>query len=97
MQKELITNDRRMPEALANAQRDGHAAWPAGHELRRETSGPPLPARYAMQPHGDVAEWLRSGLQSRLHRFDSGRRLYWAFEGFWTGIAPIAEAVDRHR
>jgi hypothetical protein len=24
---------------------------------------------------GDVAEWLRSGLQSRLHRFDSGRRL----------------------
>jgi hypothetical protein len=27
---------------------------------------------------GDVAEWLRSGLQSRLHRFDSGRRLYLA-------------------
>src|SRR5437016_4980688 len=25
--------------------------------------------------HGAVAEWLRSGLQSRLHRFDSGRRL----------------------
>ena len=25
---------------------------------------------------GDVAEWLRSGLQSRLHRFDSGRRLW---------------------
>src|SRR5829696_1769534 len=24
---------------------------------------------------GDVAEWLRSGLQSRVHRFDSGRRL----------------------
>jgi hypothetical protein len=23
-----------------------------------------------------VAEWLRSGLQSRLHRFDSGRRLF---------------------
>lgn len=22
-----------------------------------------------------MAEWLRSGLQSRLHRFDSGRRL----------------------
>jgi hypothetical protein len=22
-----------------------------------------------------LAEWLRSGLQSRLHRFDSGRRL----------------------
>ena len=28
-----------------------------------------------LQPSGDVAEWLRSGLQSRLHRFDSGRRL----------------------
>jgi hypothetical protein len=24
---------------------------------------------------GAVAEWLRSGLQSRVHRFDSGRRL----------------------
>jgi hypothetical protein len=33
-----------------------------------------------------VAEWLRSGLQSRLHRFDSGRRLYWVFEGFWRGV-----------
>ena len=28
-----------------------------------------------LEPSGDVAEWLRSGLQSRLHRFDSGRRL----------------------
>lgn len=25
---------------------------------------------------GALAEWLRSGLQSRLHRFDSGRRLF---------------------
>ena len=24
---------------------------------------------------GDVAEWLGSGLQNRLHQFDSGRRL----------------------
>ena len=24
---------------------------------------------------GALAEWLRNGLQSRLHRFDSGRRL----------------------
>ena len=24
---------------------------------------------------GAVAEWLRSGLQSRVHQFDSGRRL----------------------
>ena len=31
-----------------------------------------------LAPRGDVAEWLRSGLQSRLHRFDSGRRLWTA-------------------
>jgi hypothetical protein len=30
--------------------------------------------RYARTP-GAVAEWLRSGLQSRVHRFNSGRRL----------------------
>jgi hypothetical protein len=28
-----------------------------------------------MPAHGAVAEWLGSGLQSRLHQFDSGRRL----------------------
>jgi hypothetical protein len=33
------------------------------------------PDTLALLP-GDVAEWLRSGLQSRLHRFDSGRRLH---------------------
>jgi hypothetical protein len=34
-----------------------------------------------------VAEWLRSGLQSRLHRFDSGRRLGKALQidTFWLG------------
>ena len=26
--------------------------------------------------NGDVAEWLRSGLQIRVRRFDSGRRLH---------------------
>ena len=25
---------------------------------------------------GELAEWLRSGLQIRLHRFDSGTRLH---------------------
>ncbi len=29
-----------------------------------------------MSQLGALAEWLRSGLQSRLHRFDSGRRLF---------------------
>jgi mannose-6-phosphate isomerase-like protein (cupin superfamily) len=34
--------------------------------------------RYARSPRGALAEWLRSGLQSRLRRFESGRRLtYW--------------------
>src|SRR3954468_21176658 len=32
-------------------------------------------AVYDVARSGAVAEWLRSGLQSRVHRFDSGRRL----------------------
>jgi hypothetical protein len=31
--------------------------------------------RYLASRRGDVAEWLRSGLQIRVRRFDSGRRL----------------------
>ena len=31
--------------------------------------------RIPSSAHGDVAEWLRSGLQNRLHEFDSRRRL----------------------
>ena len=30
---------------------------------------------YSIAPWGDVAEWLRSGLQIRVRQFDSGRRL----------------------
>ena len=33
------------------------------------------PTAYHVHALGAVAEWLRSGLQSRVHRFDSGRRL----------------------
>jgi hypothetical protein len=33
------------------------------------------PAVGTLYGPGAVAEWLRSGLQSRLHQFDSGRRL----------------------
>ena len=49
-------------------------AIPSGNGvlLTRALSRPPLRFRTP----GDVAEWLRSGLQSRLHRFDSGRRLW---------------------
>lgn len=39
----------------------------------------------APQPCGDVAEWLRSGLQSRLSRFDSGRRLQRLRAYVWNG------------
>ena len=37
-----------------------------------------MQAQYTMLPillHGELAEWLRSGLQIRPHRFDSGTRL----------------------
>src|SRR5690625_7725934 len=40
---------------------------------------------YILQPHGQVAEWLCSGLQSRLPRFDSGPGL------------QIQAAKSRHR
>jgi hypothetical protein len=36
---------------------------------------PAGPTSYDVRALGAVAEWLRSGLQSRVHRFDSGRRL----------------------
>jgi hypothetical protein len=39
---------------------------------------------------GDVAEWLRSGLQSRVHRFDSGRRLSLAARPRSAAWAPAA-------
>jgi catechol 2,3-dioxygenase len=47
---------------------------PFGGGVVLRTREPRSPRRYATS-RGDVAEWLRSGLQSRLHRFDSGRRL----------------------
>ncbi len=43
-----------------------------------------------------MAEWLRSGLQSRLHRFDSGRRLLNPFDlvvAIALGAMGIALAV----
>ena len=38
-------------------------------------AGARAPDRVECRARGDVAEWLGSGLQSRPHRFDSGRRL----------------------
>jgi hypothetical protein len=53
---------------------------PAGGDGRRAGTprrhgGSGARAATLRTPHGAVAEWLRSGLQSRSHRFDSGRRL----------------------
>src|SRR5215208_4820868 len=48
----------------------------------------PADDRYASR-HGALAEWLRSGLQSRLHRFDSGRRL----RGHAIVRPPLTESV----
>jgi hypothetical protein len=39
----------------------------------------------SMSQLGALAEWLRSGLQSRLHRFDSGRRLFCLSGDFGSG------------
>ena len=37
---------------------------------------PTNPKKYAtIYIHGALAEWLRSGLQNRVHRFNSGRHL----------------------
>jgi decaprenylphospho-beta-D-erythro-pentofuranosid-2-ulose 2-reductase len=46
-----------------------------------------------VNPPGDVAEWLRSGLQSRLHRFDSGRRLLPRSAAVFGGNSEIAIAT----
>src|SRR4051812_42236594 len=46
-----------------------------GRCWRAEVDMLPGNASDTLLRRGDVAEWLRSGLQSRVHRFDSGRRL----------------------
>ena len=48
----------------------GVNAWAAGGDSRAAAL-----TAYDVARSGAVAEWLRSGLQSRVHRFDSGRRL----------------------
>jgi hypothetical protein len=45
-----------------------------------------------------VAEWLRSGLQSRVHRFDSGRRLFrLARKATLFGFPGDSRALERVR
>ena len=74
--------DRRAPEGrppdrpgvrarLGRLSTDNGAAPPAPRPSQAQARAV---TRMGAAP-GAVAEWLRSGLQSRLHRFDSGRRL----------------------
>ncbi len=60
----------RLREATRPANRRRDRRRPATHHR------PSLTAPLPLSAPGALAEWLRSGLQSRLHRFDSGRRLY---------------------
>lgn len=48
----------------------GENAWSFDREPRPQT-----PPSVRLPPPGALAEWLRSGLQSHVRRFDSGRRL----------------------
>ncbi len=72
-----------------------HVAAPP---CRGQPAGPPeISWRDAsLLGRGDVAEWLRGGLQSRLHRFDSGRRLERDRAPFSGGIAhePESKALN---
>jgi hypothetical protein len=43
-----------------------------------------------------MAEWLRSGLQSRLHRFDSGWRLYVSAECPVVDGATVKAMLEQH-
>ena len=43
--------------------------------MQKVVGSNPISRLPAQVGQGALAEWLRSGLQSRLHRFDSGRRL----------------------
>ena len=69
--------------------------------------GPRRPRRMALRkalkefmeipPCGDVAEWLRSGLQNRLPRFNSGRRLQpLDMSSYWLRRTGAAAASPGH-
>ena len=48
-------------------------------QRRRVTLGSITHPGYDGRRHGAVAEWLGRGLQSLVHQFESGRRLYSAW------------------
>ena len=45
-----------------------------------------------MAPRGAVAEWLGRGLQSLVHQFESGRRLFHVVFSIVAGIIPLVQA-----
>ena len=60
-------------------------SWPATPPVTRPAANLRLP--------GDVGERLSSGLQSRLHRFESGRRLYSRTRVATTGARDVGWAT----
>jgi hypothetical protein len=44
-------------------------------------------------PDGDVAEWLRRGLQNLLPRFNSGRRLHLQYQRLNAGSRNVSPRV----
>ena len=49
---------------------------------------------------GELAEWLRSGLQIRLHRFDSGTRLHLlpnVLINWLSSLAALCDNIDQVR
>ena len=52
---------------------------PTGQQRRNRRNGYGLSLGWGAR--GDVAEWLGRGLQSLVHRFESGRRLFPAVDG----------------
>jgi diketogulonate reductase-like aldo/keto reductase len=63
----LSADERARIDALPKDERTADPPWAPDWDAWRALRCLPHP--------GAVAEWLRSGLQSRVHRFDSGRRL----------------------
>ncbi len=93
----FFVSELRGPVALALAElpeseRAGSAARsspdaPSRRRLRARRHQPERSRRIAtISRPGALAEWLGSGLQSRLQRFESARRLYW--RGHRTGMTP---------
>jgi hypothetical protein len=48
-------------------------------------------------PWGHVAEWLRNGLQNRVHQFDSGRGLHQFNQGLALIIGEVEASPPRRR